>query len=106
MAAMHREETDRELIIRAEARISGIESTIDRIDRESDLNLRELKEHLKTEVRELKTLIDTMYVKVEKNYVTKDQFGPINKVIWGGLAFILTTVGGALLNLVMRTPPQ
>ena len=39
--------------------------------------------------------------KLEKNFVTKDQFGPVKAIVYGAASIILTTVFGALIALVI-----
>lgn len=50
----------------------------------------------------IKKSIDQLTGSLEKNYVTKDQFEPVQKVVYGLVTIILATVVGALLILVIR----
>lgn len=40
--------------------------------------------------------------KVSSNYVSKDEFEPIKKVVYGLVAIILVAVAGAVVSLVLR----
>ena len=48
--------------------------------------------------------IDSLNNKVDHNYVTKDQFEPVKKVVYGLVALILVAVVGALMALVVSKP--
>jgi len=50
--------------------------------------------YIKGEVTDIKN-------KLEESYVTKDEFDPIKKVVYGLVGLILTGVVGALLALVI-----
>jgi thiosulfate reductase cytochrome b subunit len=50
---------------------------------------------IQDDVREIKTRID-------HNYVTKEEFDPIKKLVYGMVALILTAVVGALIALVIK----
>lgn len=52
-------------------------------------------EFIKTEVVEIKE-------KLEKNYVTEDEFDPIRKIVYGLVGLILVAVVGALVTLVIK----
>lgn len=51
--------------------------------------------YIKTEIKEIKTLI-------ENKYVTSAEFQPIKNVVYGMVGLILVTVVGGLLTLVLR----
>lgn len=40
--------------------------------------------------------------KLEKDYVTRDQFEPIQRIVYGMVSVILLTVLGAIVALVIR----
>jgi len=40
--------------------------------------------------------------KLESDYVTRAEFTPVQRVVYGLVALLLTGVGGALLALVLR----
>jgi hypothetical protein len=50
--------------------------------------------HIRTEVSEIKR-------KIDHHYVTKTEFDPVKKVVYGIVALILTAVVGALVGLVI-----
>ena len=39
---------------------------------------------------------------LEKDYITRDQFEPVKKIVYGMVAIILTAVVGALITLVVQ----
>jgi len=51
-------------------------------------------EYIKKDVSEIKTKIDS-------DYVTKEEFIPVQRVVFGLVALILTAVVGALVGLVV-----
>jgi hypothetical protein len=40
--------------------------------------------------------------KISSNLVTKEEFNPVRNLVYGGVTLVLTTVGGAILYLVVR----
>lgn len=46
--------------------------------------------------------VDALQEKLENEYVTKDQFDPIKRVVYGTVAMVLTSVGVAVLALVVK----
>lgn len=46
--------------------------------------------------------VDTISDKIEKNYVTQDQFEPVKKIVYGLVGIILFGVVGAILALVIN----
>lgn len=44
----------------------------------------------------------THCVEAKQTYVTKDEFNPIKKVVYGAVSIILTAVFGALIYLVIK----
>ena len=51
--------------------------------------------YIKDDVQEIKG-------KLEKNYITREEFDPIKKIVYGIVGLVLTGVLGALLALVIR----
>lgn len=39
---------------------------------------------------------------IEKNFVRKENFEPLQKIIYGLVALTFTAIGGAVLNLIMK----
>lgn len=62
-----------------------------------DIQLAVISERTKT-IQEKVVNIET---KLEKDYVTQDQFAPIRSIVYGLVSVILLTVVGALLALVI-----
>jgi hypothetical protein len=52
-------------------------------------------EYIKVDVAEIKT-------KLEGHYVTKDEFEPVKKIVYGLVSVVLLAVVGALVALVIR----
>jgi hypothetical protein len=46
--------------------------------------------------------VDEIKKKLESDYVTRAEFTPVQRVVYGLVALLLTGVGGALLALVLR----
>ena len=40
--------------------------------------------------------------KLERDYITVDQFDPVKKIVYGLVALILTSVVGALVALILK----
>lgn len=53
-----------------------------------------------TYIKEKLNAVDT---KVSQNYVSKDEFEPVRKIVYGLVALILIAVVGALVALVIGT---
>ena len=77
---------------------------------------RQLIDKLSAQMEEVKTtLMDIKYIrrdldeikeKLEKNnenYITKEQFLPIQRIVYGLVGLVLTSVCGALIALVVRS---
>lgn len=52
-------------------------------------------QYIKTDVGEIKE-------KMEKNYVTREEFDPIKKIVYGIVSVILLAVIGAVIKLVIN----
>lgn len=50
----------------------------------------------------IKKAIDDLTLKVDHNYVTKEEFQPVKSIVYGMVALILIAVVGALIALVVR----
>ncbi len=65
----------------------------------NDTNLRIIANdigYIKDDIKEIKYSISS-------NYVTKDQFEPIKKIVYGLVSLILVAVVGALVSLVVQS---
>ena len=47
--------------------------------------------------------ISDIRVKLEDNYVTRDEFAPIKQIVYGMVSVILLAVVGAIVALVLRS---
>lgn len=56
-----------------------------------------------TELGYIKAQLDKLSQVVGDGYVTKAEFEPIKKVVYGMVALMLTSVVGGLLALIIRT---
>jgi hypothetical protein len=52
-------------------------------------------QYLKQEIRDIKD-------SVTGSYVTKEEFSPVKKIVYGLVSVILLAVGGALINLIIE----
>jgi len=52
-------------------------------------------EYIQRDVAEIK-------VKLEKDYVTKDEFDPIKKIVYGLISIMLVALIGSILSLVIK----
>ena len=50
--------------------------------------------YIKTEVQDIKQ-------KLEADYITKQEFEPIKKIVYGIVSLILVAVGGAIIKLIL-----
>jgi hypothetical protein len=55
-----------------------------------------------SKVNRIQTDVDQINGKLEKDYVTQDQFAPIAKIVYGMVSVILLAVVGALVALVIN----
>jgi len=78
-------------------RIDGLVARVDGLEKEnkasSDLLIR-IDERLKILVEDIKTFKD--------GFVTKNEFLPIQKLVYGAVGLALTALGGTVLSLAMR----
>ena len=51
--------------------------------------------YLRRDVKEIKA-------KLEKDYITKQEFDPVKKIVFGLVSLILLTVMGAFLSLIIK----
>lgn len=57
---------------------------------------------LAKDIQYIKDKVNEVSNTLKTDYVTKDQFEPVQKVVYGLVTIILATVVGALLILVIR----
>lgn len=53
----------------------------------------------------IKSTVKELNDKVDHNYVTKEEFAPIQKLVYGLVGLILVSVVVALLSLILRSKP-
>lgn len=57
---------------------------------------------LQQDVAYIKTAVEKIDTKVSSHYVSRDEFEPIKKIVYGLVGLILVAVVGALVSLVVR----
>ena len=57
---------------------------------------------IKSNMLDIKEDVRDIKEKLEKNYVTQDQFEPVKKIVYGLVGLILVAVVGALIGLVIK----
>jgi hypothetical protein len=50
----------------------------------------------------LKNAVDSIDKKISSGYVTKEEFDPIKRIVYGLISLVLVAVVGALLALVVK----
>lgn len=55
-----------------------------------------------TTVKNIEKDVDEIKTKLEKNYVTREEFEPVKKIVYGLVALILIAVVGAMIALVLQ----
>jgi hypothetical protein len=50
----------------------------------------------------MKDLLDKIDQRLERDYVTQEEFRPVKAVVYGLIGLIMTTVIGALITLVIK----
>lgn len=78
----------------ADKEISNLERAFERQDIFAKTIQKELSETRDT----LKNLVET----IDKKYVNKDEFGPIQKVVYGVSGLLLTAIIGAVMSMVFH----
>lgn len=81
----------------SEDQVEKLKALIAEIGRKHDVSAAEVKkdiEYIKKEIIEIKQL-------VSEHYVTKVEFDPIKKIVYGIAGMVLVTVFGALLALII-----
>jgi len=60
---------------------------------------------IQTDLTYIKEKLNAVDNKVSSNYVSKDEFEPIKKIVYGLVSLILIAVVGALVALVVGAKP-
>ena len=53
-------------------------------------------------MKQINDRFDALEEKLDKRYVSKDTFAPVQKIVYGGVGLLLTVVGAAVLALVVK----
>ena len=72
------------------------------IDRIINDNQGIARDGMETAIQYIRRDIAEINQKLDDKYVTKDEFDPVKKLVYGMVAIILVAVIGALLTLVLR----
>jgi len=78
--------------------IQSLERKIDEHIRKSEVSGARISKDIEYMTKELKNLEDL----IAGHYVTKDEFEPIKKVVYGLISVILLAVIGAIMALVIK----
>ena len=78
------------------ADFDAIHTHLDRLDKATNTDLIVYK------IDELKSQFQDLEKKLDGNYVTKEQFAPVQRIAYGLVTIILTGVVGAVLAIVLR----
>jgi hypothetical protein len=54
-----------------------------------------------TDIHYMRTAIDEIKAKLEKDYITRIEFEPVRKIVYGMIGIILVAVAGAVITLVI-----
>ena len=65
-------------------------------------DLKTFKDDTKDDIDEIKDDTKDIKIDMKDNYVTKTEFNPIKKVVYGAVGLILASVFGALVTLVVK----
>ena len=81
-------ENNSELLIRLDERLKSIQGQFDGFGSKLSLEIEGLKKELKEERNN-----------VESRYVTREEFEPLKKAIWGAIGLIISGVGSILFHV-------
>lgn len=84
-----------EVVAMAAAAASQVAETASGAARELAATTRVDLEHIKTDLAEIKTRLDT-------KYVTAEAFDPVKRLVYGLVALLLTGVVGGVLALILK----
>lgn len=72
-------------------------------DREILLQMQIQMEHLQNEVEKMSGKIDRLELRMKADYVSKEEYDPIKKLVYGTVGLIITAVATALISLLINT---
>src|SRR5262245_41233994 len=99
----------RETIARVDERTKAIQDELKqfRIDINNALisltdRVKESEARFHSRAAELDAEHDAIYEKLDKSYVKRTEFSPVQRIVYGAMAIIATSVIGAILALVLK----
>lgn len=57
---------------------------------------------IEQDLKYIKESVDAMSQRLDKNYVTLDQFAPVKSIVYGMVGLILSSIVVALIALIIR----
>lgn len=91
---------DRELLVKVVTQLEGMTQVVN----ETRQSVKELSDETRRSVKELDTKIDAVGQQLKKDFITKEEFEPIRRIVYGLVALMLTGVIMALLAQVIIQP--
>lgn len=91
---------DRELLVKVVTQLEGMTQVVN----ETRQSVKELSDETRRSVKELDTKIDAVGQQLKKDFITKEEFEPIRRIVYGLVALMLTGVIMALLASVIIQP--
>lgn len=91
---------DRELLIKVATQLEGVERMLS----ETRGSIKELSEETRRSVKELDYKIDVMGQTLKKEFITKEEFEPIRRIVYGLVGLALTSIVLALLAQIIINP--
>ena len=89
--------TDREMLIKLSTQLDGLSDTMSKIER----NVEKVERDVEKVDTKIDKKIDGLQADLKKDYVTKAEFEPVKKAVYGFIAAVITTVILALIGFVM-----
>lgn len=86
-----------DLLARLDERTKAIQSEISHLRTE----VKEKVERIESSITTMKREVDDVLETVEKDYVRKETFVPIQKIVYGVVGLILTAVFAAIIGMVI-----
>lgn len=91
---------DRELLVKVATQLEGMTQVIN----ETRQSVKELSDETRRSVKELDSKMDAMGQQLKKDFITKEEFEPIRRIVYGLVGLMLTGVILALLAQVIIQP--
>lgn len=57
---------------------------------------------LAAEIAHIKSAVDEIKSRLDANFVTKAEFAPVARIVYGLIALMALAVGGAIVKLVLK----